>query len=67
MVEEGAINEAYFDEPLDGEQDGKEMNIQLGKETFCLVQEASDDGLADQASDLNSDVIPMTARALEAT
>ena len=67
MVEEGAINEAYFDEPLDGEQDGKEMNIQLGKETFCLVQEASDDGLADQASDLNSDVISMTARPLEAT
>lgn len=43
------------------------MNIQLGKETFCLVKKASDDGLADQASDLNSDVIPMTARALEAT
>ena len=31
------------------------------------MKEAVDNGLADQASDLNSDALPMAARPLEAT
>ncbi|KGG28113.1 hypothetical protein EV14_1950 [Prochlorococcus sp. MIT 0703] len=39
----------------------------MGNETFCLVKEASEDGLADQASGLNSGALLMAARPLEAT
>ena len=42
------------------------MDIKLVIETVCLVKEAIDDGLADQASDLNSGELLMAARPLEA-
>ncbi len=42
------------------------MDIQLGEETFCLMKQAGDDALADQAGDLNSGELLMAARPLEA-
>ena len=41
------------------------MDLQLVQETVCLMKEAIDDDLDDQASDLNSGVLTKTARPLE--
>ena len=43
------------------------MDIKLVMEAVCLMKEASEDGLADQASGLNSGALLMAARQLEAT